>query len=262
MRFQNKVAIATIAALFASPFNFSTSCQAKSNVSGGEDGASWDVRSQNNTTAPGGFSAVAEPAGPIDPEAAKRAAEEYARKCIEPKILAIASMGLIPGPPEECTAQVNTGAPLAAGPTTVSNEQVARLIPHGSGINRYPSGEIFVIFKQPMMVWTSPDKQTFNITLLGTPIEVEATPTSFNWDWGDGQTFDTTDPGSPYPNYTVSHPYEVTGNGYVIRLRTSWSAWWRIAGQTQWHQVNGTVTTTETSSPFNLYIADSYGTTP
>ncbi len=158
MKFRNKIAIATIVALFASPFNFSTSCQAKSNVSGGEDGASWDVRSQNNTTAPGGFSAVAEPAGPIDPEAAKRAAEEYARKCIEPKILAIASMGLIPGPPEECTAQVNTGAPLAAGPTTVSNEQVARLIPHGSGINRYPSGEIFVIFKQPMMVWTSPDK--------------------------------------------------------------------------------------------------------
>ena len=78
------------------------------------------------------------------------------------------------------------------------------------------------------MVWTSPDKQTFNITLLG----------------------------------TVSHPCEVTGDGYVIRLRTSWSARWRIAGQAQWHQVNGTVTTTETSSPFNLYIADSYGTTP
>ena len=129
-------------------------------------------------------------------------------------------------------------------------------------INRYPSGEIFVIFKQPMMVWTSPNKQTFNITLLGTPIEVEATPVSFNWDWGDGQSFETTDPGTPYPNYTVSHAYEVTGNGYVIKLRTSWSARWRIAGQTQWHQVNGTVTTTETSTPFNLYFADSYGTTP
>ena len=155
----------------------------------------WIIHGSENSAAPGGFSAVAEPAGPIDPEAAKRAAEEYSQKCIVP------------------------------------------------------------------MVWTSPDKQTFNITLLGTPIEVEATPTSFNWDWGDGQTFDTTDPGAPYPNYTVSHPYEVTGDGYVIKLRTSWSARWRIAGQAQWHQVNGTVTTTETSSPFNLYIADSYGTT-
>ena len=178
-------------------------------------GKSFIISAREETTTPGGFSAVAEPAGPVDPEAAKRAAEEYAQKCILPQVEVLMTMGMAPGPPQECTAQVNTGAPLAAGPTTVSNEQVARLIPHGSGINRYPSGEIFVIFKQPMMVWTSPDKQTFNITLLGTPIEVEATPTSFNWDWGDGQSLDTTDPGTPYPNYTVSHPYEVTGNGLL-----------------------------------------------
>ena len=227
-----------------------------------KDGSGWVIHGHENATSPGGFSSVAEPAGPVDPEAAKRAAEKYRFHCVAiPTLAAIFDKTEIVTP-EECTAQANTGAPLAAGPTTVSNEQVARLIPHGSGINRYPSGEIFVIFKQPMMVWTSPDKQTFNITLLGTPIEVEATPTSFNWDWGDGQSFETTDPGTPYPNYTVSHAYEVTGNGYVIKLRTSWSARWRIAGQSQWHQVNGTVTTTETSSPFNLYYADSYGTTP
>ena len=215
------------------------------------------------TTSPGGFSSVAEPAGPVDPEAAAIYAATYQFACvIIPNLLSHATGGKPVTVHEMCTAQANTGAPLAAGPTTVSNEQVARLIPHGSGINRYPSGEIFVIFKQPMMVWTSPDKQTFNITLLGTAVEVEATPVSFNWDWGDGQTFETTDPGTPYPNYSVSHAYEVTGNGYVIKLRTSWSARWRIAGQTQWHQVNGTVTTTETSTPFNLYFADSYGTTP
>ena len=232
------------------------------NTEGESDDNGIVISKRETTATPGGFSAVAEPAGPVDPEAAKRAAEKYRFHCVTvPKIVAIFDKTEVITP-EECAAQVNTGAPLAAGPSTISNEQVARLIPHGSGINRYPSGEIFVIFKQPMMVWTSPDKQTFNITLLGTPIEVEATPTSFNWDWGDGQTFDTTDPGTPYPNYTVSHPYEVTGDGYVIKLRTSWSARWRIAGQAQWHQVNGTVTTTETSSPFNLYIADSYGTTP
>ena len=222
----------------------------------------WDATVRRETSTPGGFSSVAEPAGPVDPEAAKRAAEKYRFHCVTmPKLVAFFDKTEVITP-EECKAQANTGAPLAAGPTTVSNEQVARLIPHGSGINRYPSGEIFVIFKQPMMVWTSPNKQTFNITLLGTAIEVEATPVSFNWDWGDGQSFETTDPGTPYPNYTVSHAYEVTGDRYVIRLRTSWSARWRIAGQTQWHQVNGTVTTTETSSPFNLYFADSYGTTP
>ena len=147
-----------------------------------DDGASSFVigESKESSTTPGGFSAVAESAGPVDPEAAKRAAEKYRFHCVTiPKIVAIFDKTEIVTP-EECKAQANTGAPLAAGPTTVSNEQVARLIPHGSGINRYPSGEVFVIFKQPMMVWTSPDKQTFNITLLGTPIEVEATPVSFN----------------------------------------------------------------------------------
>ena len=151
-----------------------------------DDGADSFVigESKESSTSPGGFSAVAEPAGPVDPEAAKRAAEKYHLHCVTiPKIVAIFDKTEVITP-KECAAQVNTGAPLAAGPTTVSNEQVARLIPHGSGINRYPSGEVFVIFKQPMMVWTSPDKQTFNITLLGTPIEVEATPMSFNWDWG------------------------------------------------------------------------------
>ena len=235
---------------------------AMANTEGESDDNGIIISKRETTTTPGGFSSVAEPAGPVDPEAAKRAAEKYHFHCVTmPKLVAFFDKTEIVTP-EECTAQVNTGAPLAAGPTTVSNEQVARLIPHGSGINRYPSREIFVIFKQPMMVWTSPDKQTFNITLLGTAIEVEATPVSFNWDWGDGQSFETTDPGTPYPNYSVSHPYEVTGNGYVIKLRTSWTARWRIAGQAQWHQVNGTVTTTETSSPFNLYFADSYGTTP
>ena len=141
---------------------------ADADVTGGYDG--WDTVVRREISTPGGFSSVAEPAGPVDPEAAKRAAEEYAQKCLLPQLEVLMTIGLAPGAPQECTAQANTGAPLAAGPTTVSNEQVARLIPHGSGINRYPSGEIFVIFKQPMMVWTSPNKQTFNITLLGTPI--------------------------------------------------------------------------------------------
>ena len=153
---------------------------AMANTEGESDDNGIIISKRETTTSPGGFSSVAEPAGPVDPEAAKRAAEKYRFHCVTvPKIVAIFNKTEVITP-EDCKAQANTGAPLAAGPTTVSNEQVARLIPHGSGINRYPSGEIFVIFKQPMMVWTSPDKQTFNITLLGTPIEVEATPVSFN----------------------------------------------------------------------------------
>ena len=42
-------------------------------------GKSFIISAREETTAPGGFSSVAEPAGPVDPEAAKRAAEEYAQ---------------------------------------------------------------------------------------------------------------------------------------------------------------------------------------
>ena len=157
-----------------------------SKITGDSDnsGSGYIFSAGETTTTPGEFSSVAEPAGPVDPEAAKRAAEKYRFHCVTmPKLVAFFDKTEVITP-EECKAQANTGAPLAAGPTTVSNEQVARLIPHGSGINRYPSGEIFVIFKQPMMVWTSPDKQTFNITLLGTPVEVEATPVSLRTFYG------------------------------------------------------------------------------
>ena len=122
-----------------------------------DDGSSFIVSEREKVTTPGGFSSVAEPAGPIDPEAAAIYAATYQFACvIIPNLLSHATGGKPVTVHEMCTAQANTGAPLATGPTTVSNEQVARLIPHGSGINRYPSGEIFVIFKQPMMVWTSP----------------------------------------------------------------------------------------------------------
>ena len=39
----------------------------------------WIIHGNENSSTPGGFSSVAEPAGPVDPEAAKRAAEEYAQ---------------------------------------------------------------------------------------------------------------------------------------------------------------------------------------
>ena len=44
-----------------------------------DNGKSVVIGKRETTTSPGGFSSVAEPAGPVDPEAAKRAAEEYAQ---------------------------------------------------------------------------------------------------------------------------------------------------------------------------------------
>ena len=78
------------------------------------DGNSFLFIRGETTTSPGGFSAVAEPAGSIDPEAAKRAAEKYHLRCVViPKLVAIFDETEIVTP-EEYAVQVNTGAPLAA----------------------------------------------------------------------------------------------------------------------------------------------------
>ena len=49
------------------------------NTEGASDDIGIIISKRETTTSPGGFSSVAEPAGPVDPEAAKRAAEEYAQ---------------------------------------------------------------------------------------------------------------------------------------------------------------------------------------
>ena len=63
----------------------------------GDNGNGIVVGVGESTTSPGGFSAVAEPAGPVDPEAAKRATEEYAQKCILPQVEVLMTMGIAPG---------------------------------------------------------------------------------------------------------------------------------------------------------------------
>ena len=70
-----------------------------------DNGTSFTFSADETRTSPGGFSAVAEPAGPVDPEAAKRAAERYRLHCVTmPKIVAIFDKTEVITP-EECTAQ-------------------------------------------------------------------------------------------------------------------------------------------------------------
>ncbi|HYF74731.1 MAG TPA: hypothetical protein VD864_18025, partial [Nocardioides sp.] len=79
-----------------------------------------------------------------------------------------------------------------------------------------PRDEVFV--NMPTIVYTDPGVQTFATTLVGLPIEVEATPARFTWDFGDGSTpIVTTSPGHPYPDHDVAYPYPYEGT-YTITL--------------------------------------------
>ena len=151
-----------------------------------------------------------------------------------------------PGQPDQPTT---TGS----GPRTVTitTRQAATLIASGSGITRQPPGPKVIISKA-FIVYTNPTVRYQTTTILGTPIEVEFTPTSYTWGWGDGTTTTTTDPGAPYPHQTVTHHYQHTATGVTTTLTTTWTTRYRPAGENQWRPIEGTITTTETSTPYDL----------
>ena len=134
---------------------------------------------------------------------------------------------------------------------TVTTRQAATLIASGSGITRQPPGPKVIISKA-FIVYTNPAVRYQTTTILGTSIEVEFTPTSYTWGWGDGTTTTTTDPGAPYPHQTVTHHYQHTATGVTTTLTTTWTTRYRPAGETSWRPIEGTITTTETSTPYDL----------
>ena len=147
----------------------------------------------------------------------------------------------------------------SAEPTviTLTTRQAATLIASGSGITRQPPGPKVIISKA-FIVYTNPAVRYQTTTILGTPIEVEFTPTSYTWGWGDGTTTTTTDPGAPYPNQTVTHHYQHTATGVTTTLTTTWTTRFRPAGESQWRPIEGTITTTETSTPYDLVRVVTY----
>ena len=140
---------------------------------------------------------------------------------------------------------------------TVTTRQAATLIASGSGITRQPPGPKVIISKA-FIVYTSPSPQHQTTTILGTSIEVEFTPVSYTWGWGDGTTTTTTDPGAPYPHQTVTHRYQHTATGVTTTLTTTWTTRFRPAGESQWRPIEGTITTTETSTPYDLVRVITY----
>ena len=150
-----------------------------------------------------------------------------------------------PGQPDQPTTG---GSPRTV---TITTRQAATLIASGSGITRQPPGSKVIISKA-FIVYTNPSPRYQTTTILGTSIEVEFTPVSYTWGWGDGTTTTTTDPGAPYPHQSVTHHYQHTATGVTTTLTTTWTTRYRPAGEIQWRPVEGTITTTETSTPYDL----------
>ena len=157
--------------------------------------------------------------------------------------------------PEEPAAAVEA-AGAAGVPVVVTSSDVSKVMANGSGITRQPPGAKALVSKI-VIVYTSGDSQTMETQVGGTPVTIVATPASYTWDWGDGTTTTTKDPGAAYPNHTVFHKYSHTADNVVISLTTTWSATYSIGGGPA-QPISGTLTTTDTANPFDLVRRISY----
>jgi hypothetical protein len=120
---------------------------------------------------------------------------------------------------------VKKAAPIKKRVTTPGislSDQISQLIP-GGGIYATPSA--LALVNTPITIWSSVPS-TFSTTslILGVPVQLILTPT-YIWNFGDGSTSTTHEPGAPYPRGDITHQYSHAGN-YQITLQVSWWGSW------------------------------------
>ncbi len=104
-----------------------------------------------------------------------------------------------------------------------------------------PGGETLVNFKTNFFT-TNTDPTTQNVTLLGTSITIEATPSTYAWHFGQGADVERTDKaGRPFPDLEVTHVYEDAHVTVHPSVDVTYSGRYRI-GNSAWVAIPGTLT--------------------
>ncbi|WP_380166824.1 hypothetical protein [Jannaschia sp. R86511] len=174
----------------------------------------------------------------------------------------ITGIEAIPGPGPRWTLNgvlclpTATGDPAAqeAAPVPVVTLADFRSLPLPAGQPAIQPGGGEALIYARTNVYVDPDstlEQTFDITLLGTPVQVRATPITYTWDFGDGsQPLTTDDPGAPYPELTTWHEYDQPGQ-VGISLTTTYTGAYSVAGG-PFIDITGTADITSEPVPLQL----------
>ncbi len=148
-------------------------------------------------------------------------------------------------------AQIDSGGCGADLLPVLSAEDFRRLPIPAPVLNVQPAAD-WVLVNKETIVYTDPSPVSLTTDLLGYQVTVEATPTRFTYDFGDGgRPLVTTDPGAPYPAFETFHVYRSLGTR-TISLTTEWSGRYQVAGSPVWRDVDGTAETTARSAPFEV----------
>jgi len=139
----------------------------------------------------------------------------------------------------------------AAGPTPEMVLTELRRLPLPAPALTVQPDRGWVLVNKDTVVYASPSPATFDITLLGVPVHLSATPATYTWDFGDGATTTTISPGHPWPDDDIAHAYTHLGT-YQIALTTTWTATYTLGADPTVRTVPGTAATTTTSTPFTV----------
>jgi hypothetical protein len=72
---------------------------------------------------------------------------------------------------------------------------------------------------------------TKTISALGVTVQVDARPTAFRWDFGDGTTMTSADLGRPFPQpSTITHTYQAARSGVTVTCTFDFAVRWRTPG--------------------------------
>jgi hypothetical protein len=102
-----------------------------------------------------------------------------------------------------------------------------------------PADKTLVNFETIFYAEAEPFTRT--LTLLGQQVDLDITPSTFHWVFGDGASEDTHTAGAPYPAKEIVHKYLDAHVTVRHHLEITWTARYRVNGGA-WQDVPGTVT--------------------
>ncbi|ASR55835.1 hypothetical protein CBP52_12815 [Cellulomonas sp. PSBB021] len=111
-----------------------------------------------------------------------------------------------------------------------------------------------MLITKPVIVYAEPTAQEFRVRLMDFyDVDVVVTPREYTWEFGDGGTLTTADPGRPYPAFDLTHVYESLGKARIT-LRTAWSAKYRVDTDQlrRWRDAEGSVFTVDEGEEFEV----------
>ncbi|MGJ9424942.1 hypothetical protein ACHABX_03740 [Nesterenkonia halotolerans] len=174
----------------------------------------------------------------------ENAAGEPGFRCVEDPLEEI---------PEEVAADEEEAIDIMALLPGAVEEAFATLPIAGGAVQFEPDLLGFGYKDRHTHMFAEVETQTLSETLLGIPVEIRVQPQTFNWNYGDGTSGVTYDPGEAMPDNwagetvvktnqetPTSHIYTDTGR-FPVALTTTFVGEYRVGGGGPWIVIPGSV---------------------